>query len=79
MYSDEMENEKNMLRLIVLLKVQSGVWKNAMCKLAKAADGYKKDSEILLVRETTNCFLTILSKKIYVVTLDQLRLRAQRL
>lgn len=79
MYSDEMENEKNMLRLIVLLKVQSGVWKNAMCKLAKAADGYKKDSEILLGRETTNCFLTILSKKIYVVTLDQLRLRAQRL
>lgn len=64
MYSDEMENEKNMLRLIVLLKVQSGVWKNAMCKLAKAADGYKKDSEILLGRETTNCFLTIPSKNL---------------
>lgn len=44
---------KNMLRLIVLLKVQSCVWKNAMCKLAKAADGYTKDSEILLGRETT--------------------------
>lgn len=52
MYSDEMGNEKNMLRLIVLLKVQSDVWTNAMCKLAKAADRYKKESEILLGRET---------------------------